>query len=197
MTAALVAEYTDSQGCGDLPASDQRAAVLSAGGPQHLDRLAVQQDDRAHVHSQLEVDVLGLVVGGGRPDPDARVVDEHVQAPELLAMARDEARDRLRVREVGGHGLHLTAAFTQALGRLLERVWLAGADGETIALAGQGLGERKPDPATGSGDDGGAVRHERHLITRRPGPGANAIRRRCRIRAVGRGTRAAHAGCRR
>ena len=97
---------------------------------------------------------------GGRADADARTVDEHVEAPEALPVASDDAADRVGVGDVGGHGLHLTSAPAQPLGHRFERVGPAGADGQPVALGGEGLGEREPDAAAGSGHDRGAVGHQ-------------------------------------
>ena len=133
--------------------------MLAARGTEHLDRFAIQEDDRAHVHPELQVDVLGLVIGGCGSDAHAGVVDEHVEPPESLLVARDDAGDRVGVRQVRRDGLHLAAAAAQALRRRLERVGLAGADGQPVALGGKGLREREPDTTAGSGDDGGTVRH--------------------------------------
>ena len=71
-----------------------------------------------------------------------------------------------------GDGLDLAPAVAQSLRGRFQRVGLAGADGQPVALGAQALGEREPDAAAGSGDDGGAVGHERKPSTTRPGPGA-------------------------
>ena len=65
--------------------------MLGAGGAQQLHRLAVEEDDRAQVDGELEVDPLGLVLAGRRADADAGVVDEHVEAAVAVAVGGDDA----------------------------------------------------------------------------------------------------------
>ena len=54
-------------------------------------RLAAHQVDRAQVHVELHVELLGLGVRHGAADADAGVVHQHVEAAEALAVRRDDA----------------------------------------------------------------------------------------------------------
>ena len=70
--------------------------MLGGGGAQQLDRLAIEENDRAEVDRELQVDALCLVLAGGRADADAGVVDERRAAtvrawpssPRMWAMPR-------------------------------------------------------------------------------------------------------------
>jgi hypothetical protein len=99
------------------------------------------------------------VVGGRRADPHARVVDEHIEAPEPVPMARDDLADRVLVGHVGGHVLDLVPPGAELLGGLDERVGLARGDRQAVALLAQRLGHCEADPAGGSRDDCGAIGH--------------------------------------
>ena len=81
----------------------------AGGGPEHLDALSVEEDDRAQVDVQLHVQALGLDLGHGGPDPDARVVDQHVEPPEALAVRVHDLLDRVLGGHVPGHVCHLMA----------------------------------------------------------------------------------------
>jgi hypothetical protein len=80
------------------------------------------------------------VIGGRRADPHARVVDEHVEASESVAVARDDLANRVLVGHVGGHVLDFVAVGAQFLCGLDERVRLAGGDRQAVALLAQRLG---------------------------------------------------------
>ena len=134
--------------------------MLGAGDLQEFDGLAIKEDHRSDVHVELEVHVVEPMVRCGRPDADAGVVDEHVEAPEALAMTCDDRRDGVGVREVRRDRLHVVSTISQSLRHGVEGLGLASSDGEPVALLGKRLGQRQPDAAAGSGDDGGAVRHE-------------------------------------
>ena len=108
---------------------------------------------------ELQVDELGLLIARCRADPHAGIVDEHVEAPETVAVARHDLADRVLVGHVGGHVLDLVPLGAQLLGGLHERVRLARGDRPGIALLAQRLREREADPAGGSGDDCGAIGH--------------------------------------
>ena len=83
---------------------DERAAVLGARGAQQVDALAVEEDRRAQVDAELQVDLLGRQLADRRADADAGVVDQHVEAPEALAVgAHDLLHDRL-VGQVAADG---------------------------------------------------------------------------------------------
>ena len=65
-----------------------------------VQRLAVEEDHRAQVERQLQVDVLGLELVDRAADPQAGVVDEDVEAAEALAVGGDGGGDLLRVGDV-------------------------------------------------------------------------------------------------
>ena len=134
-------------------------AVLAAGGAQHLGALAVEEDDRAQVDGELEVDALGLVLVDGRAGADAGVVDQHVEAAEALLVGGDHALDVLLGGHVARDLLDLVAGPAQLLGGGGELLGAAGGDGERVALLTEHLCDGEADPAGGSGDDGGAVGH--------------------------------------
>jgi hypothetical protein len=94
------------------------------------------------------------------PTPTPALLTRTSRRPKRSPVPRDDAGDRLGVGEVRRDGLHLVPAVPHALRRRFERVGLASADRQTMALGGEGLGEREPDAAAGSGHDGGAVGHQ-------------------------------------
>ena len=87
-----MAEYTDSQASPRLPEMEEMlttsAFECSAGGLEHGDGFAVEEDDRAEVHVELHVKALGLDLADGGADADAGVVHEHVQAAVAVARGR-------------------------------------------------------------------------------------------------------------
>src|SRR4051794_21165510 len=133
--------------------------MLGAGCAQQLQALAIEENDRAQVDVELKIDVLGLMLGGRRADSGAGVVDEHVEAPETLAVSPDDLADPVLVGHVRRYVLHFIALVAKLGGRLLEPVRLARGERHAIALLGEGLGERQAYASRGSGDDGGAVGH--------------------------------------
>src|SRR5205823_14032438 len=166
---------------------DEGLAVLGAGGAQHLRALAVEEDDRADVDGDLQVDVLRLLLGHRGADADAGVVDEHIEAAEALAVASDDRADRVLVGHVRRQVLDLQAVPAQPFRRLLERVRLARRDRQPVALLPERFGDRETDPSRGSGDDGGTVWHWRDLSKRwqRPRKATD-----CRWRPAGAAARA-------
>jgi hypothetical protein len=135
--------------------------MLGARRPEHVGALPVEEHDRSQVHLELEVDVLRLLLGHGRSDANAGVVDEHVESAEALAMARDHGADGLLVGHVRRCMLDLVALGAQRVGRLLEPVWSPRADRKRVPLLRQGLGDREAYPSRGSSDDGGGIGHWR------------------------------------
>ena len=135
--------------------------MLGAGGAQQLRALAVEEDDRAQVDVELEIDPLGGDLGDGGADADAGVVDQHVQAPPALAVRRDDALDVVLVGHVAGDLLDLEAVVAQCGDRVGELLRPARGDGQPVALLAQHARDREADPARGSGDEGGAIRHLR------------------------------------
>ena len=93
------------------------------------------------------------------PMPDARVVDQRVEAAEALLVGGDHRQDRLLVVHVGRHGLHVVALALELGASGLELVGLAGGDGQAVALLAEDVGDGEADPSGGSGDDGSAVGH--------------------------------------
>jgi hypothetical protein len=144
---------------------DERVAVLGASGAQQVGALAVEEDDRPQVEVELHVDPLGLHVGHRRADPDAGAVDEHVEPAETLAVAGHDALDVLLGGEVGGHLLDLIALPAELLDGAGELLGAARGDGEPMARLAQHLGDREPDPARGSGDEGGTVWHRSDVLS--------------------------------
>jgi hypothetical protein len=130
------------------------------------------------------------VLARRRADPDPGVVDQHVQAPEAVAVPADHLDDALLVGHVGGDRLDLVALGAQRLGGLLERVGLAGRDRERVALLGQQLGDGEADAPGGTGDEGSAIGHGGGpYVTAgsRRGAGArnvNSCGSRCRVAAA-------------
>ena len=89
---------------------DERVAVLRAGGPQQRRALAVEEDHRAQVHGELEVDALGRGLARRRRDARRRRVDEHVEAPVAVAVGGDEALYVVLVGDVARDRLDLAPA---------------------------------------------------------------------------------------
>ncbi len=133
--------------------------MLGARRSKHCGALPVEQDHRPQVHADLQVHVLGLLIGDRRPDTQAGVVDEHVEPAIALAVAVHDRTDALLVGHVRRHVLDLEPLVAQLLGGLLERLGPPRRDREAIALLTQRLGDREADPSRASGDDGGAVWH--------------------------------------
>jgi hypothetical protein len=104
-------------------------------------------------------------------------------------VAADDLCDGVRVGEIALDSLDLGSARAELLRSRLQRVGLAGADGQRVALVGKGLGERETDTTAGSGDDGGTIRHagdlSRQVTARnllcgawRPSGGGHGVRER-------------------
>ena len=84
---------------------------------------------------------------GGRADPDAGVVDEHVETAVALAVAAHDLADRLLLPEVRRDVLDLEPALPQLAGRALERVGVARGDRQAEALLAERLREGESDSA--------------------------------------------------
>ena len=149
--------------------------MLGAGDLQQLDRFAVEEDHGAQVDVELKVDVFVLVVRGRGADADTRIVDEHVEAPEALAMTRDDVGDHGGIGEVPRDALDLMPAVAQPLRDRFERVDPAGGDRQAMAFVGEQFGECQPDAAAGSSDDGGAVGHVWHTFRVASGTPRNLV----------------------
>jgi hypothetical protein len=101
----------------------------------------VEEHDGPEVEVELHVDALGLDVGDRAAEPHAGVVDEDVEAPEALAVTRDDVADRRLVGHVRRHGLDLVALGPELVGGAVELVRAPGGDGERVALLAQHAGE--------------------------------------------------------
>ena len=108
--------------------------MLGAGLAQHRQPLAGADDQRPQVDRELHVEVLGLDLVHRRADPDAGVVDEHVEAAVGLAVLGEDADHVLLVGHVGGDALHLEPVGAQVLGGGLQLLRPAGGDGQRVAL---------------------------------------------------------------
>src|SRR4051812_8019075 len=102
------------------------------------------------------------MVGHRCTDPHAGVVDQNVEAAEVLAVAGDDVLDLLLRGQVGRDLLDLVAGVAQLLRRAGELLGPAGGDGEAVALLAEHVRDRQPDAARGAGDEGCAVGHRRH-----------------------------------
>src|ERR1700736_5286527 len=151
--------------------------MLGAGRAEQLDALSEEEHDCPQVDVELQIDELGLVLAGARADAYSSAVDQHVEAPEALAVAVHYLSDRLLVRHVAGHLLDFETLAAQLLRRLVERVRLAGGERQTEPLGTERLGEGEADSPGGSGDDGGAVGHSGTFRRRGWSEQSNAVDR--------------------
>ena len=178
----------------------ERVAVLGAGAAQHVGALAVEEDDRAQVEVDLHVDLLRRVLGDRRADPDARVVDQHVEAAEALAVLGDDVLDLLLGGHVGRDLLDVVARFAQLQRGAGQLVGPPRGDREAVALLAEHVRDREPDAARGAGDEGCAVGHgggtytlsgDEHSVhglarpARAPSRRGFRVRRRGALRAAG------------
>ena len=95
----------------------------------------------------------------GGAEPDARVVDEHVEPAVARLVSGDHGLDRVLVGHVAGDLLDLEPLGAEALGGLGELLRAAGGDRQAVALLAEHLGDREADPAGRSGHDRCALRH--------------------------------------
>jgi hypothetical protein len=108
------------------------------------------------VHHAPEVDVDGVAKVGQRHVGerarlhDAGVVDEDVDAPEVLLDLFDEVGHRSGVAHVDRAGDDRAAVPAERRRRLLELLPLARADGERAAGPRQLVGDHAPEPARGA-----------------------------------------------
>src|SRR4029453_12811247 len=93
---------------------------LGAGGAKQLGALAVEEDQRAQVDPELEVDLPGVDLVDGRTEPDPGAVDEHVEAPEVLAVRAHDLLYHGLLTEVAGDRVDLEALLAQPGGGGLE-----------------------------------------------------------------------------
>ena len=88
---------------------------------------------------------------------DARVVDEHVDAAELVFHLRDGRLDGLLARDVAGHRETANAEGAALVGNLLEALHAASKDGDVGALLGEGVREGDAEAGGGARDEGDAA----------------------------------------
>src|SRR5262249_6293255 len=117
--------------------------------------------DRAQVAHHLLFEVTQDVrVAHGldrtwRAADTGRVVDHNVDTAELARCRVDEVLDRVGVHAVTDDRDDLTARCVRELrGRLRQRSFGTGADGDVAALERQLAGNSPADAAAGAGDDG-------------------------------------------
>ncbi len=84
---------------------------------------------------------------------------------ERVDRARGERLDRVGVRDVGAHRDRRDARAGERGGGALERLRLDVGEDDAHAFRAEPLREREPDPARGSGHDGGLARelHQRNF----------------------------------
>jgi len=108
-------------------------------------RLAVEEDRRAQVERELDVDAARLQGADVLPHPHARVVDEHVEPAVLGDVVRDRPAHHVVLEQV--------SRVERAAELLRRRFGRAGDERERVALGGQPAGEREADPARAAGDE--------------------------------------------
>src|SRR3954470_8143488 len=102
------------------PPCSAPAAARAPRRPEERAALAVEEDRRAQVGRELEVDLLRRQVPDRLADADAGVVDEDVEPPVALAVGGDHALDVLLQPEVARDGLHVEALAGELPGGRLE-----------------------------------------------------------------------------
>src|SRR5262249_46281929 len=114
-------------------------------------------------------------------DVDAGVVDEDIDAAELVRNALDHARDRRLVGDVGDHRNHPDTACGKLGSRCFRLGLIASDDGNIGAGIGESAGHAKPDSAIAARDDGNLAleveqlcRHGRWLCQIRIRPTADS-----------------------
>ena len=124
---------------------DEAVAGRTQRGQQRLGDV----EGAEHVHVVHRAPVLGIGGGDGvGPEGAAGVVDQHVEG---VAHRGRQARDRLGRRHVTGDG-----PAADLGGQRLDPVRPPRRADHPVAGLGEGAGGGGPDPAAGSGDDGGA-----------------------------------------
>jgi hypothetical protein len=92
-------------------------------------------------------------------DPDAGVVDEHVQTAIAIAVPVNHLANRVLVGHVCREMLDLESLLLKLMSRALDPFGLASSDRQRKAFLAEHLGEGKSDASRGSSDDGGTVGH--------------------------------------
>ncbi|CAA9374762.1 MAG: hypothetical protein AVDCRST_MAG32-1075 [uncultured Nocardioides sp.] len=135
-----------------------RGGVDDGGAGLHVrQRHLAQPEHRVEVRAHHPVELLGGDVGdpAGLRHLVRRVVDEDVDAAELLDGTIDERAARLLLREVPGHEHGAASGVLDQSSRLLRVLVLAlqVGDDHVGALAGEGQRDRPADPRVTARDD--------------------------------------------
>src|SRR2546428_1669713 len=137
------------------------AADVDHAPPAGLLQVRDGRLDRAQVAHHLLFEVAQDVrVAHGldrawRAADAGRVVDHNVDAAELARRRVDEVLDRVGVQGVTDDGDDLTARLVRQLsGRLLQRSFGTGANGDVAALERELAGDSPADASAGAGDNG-------------------------------------------
>lgn len=120
---------------------------------------------RLHVDAHHGVEVLVRELGDGARDASARVVHEHVDAPEALEGLGDDALEVGALRDVGDDD---EGVRSEPLRDLLEQGPPAGDEDDAGALGDEERREGGSDARARSGDDDDAILHARNVL---PGEG--------------------------
>ena len=115
---------------------------------QERDRRLRHEEEAAQVDGELEIVVLRRQVLDAPSDPDARRVDEHIEAPEPVAMLGDDPLALLRLGDVGRNrrGAELGGRRLDALGPTRDERQLE-------AFVPQHPGDGEPDARRAAGDE--------------------------------------------
>src|SRR5579871_34514 len=129
---------------------DASAALLA-----QMRKRGVDEPDDAH---QVEVKrLLPLLFGGGGKGAGrgtARVADKDVESAKLAGGSVNDLADVVRFGDIGLDGDGLRALRARGGGGFVERVEVAGKDGDVDALRCQGDGAGAAQSFTSGGDDG-------------------------------------------
>ena len=103
--------------------------------------------------------MLGLDLPDGRPEPDACVVDEHVQPLVALAVRSDDVLDRLLLGDVRRDPVHVEALGEELRDGRLELVGPPCGHRHAVAFLAEHPRCSQPDPARCSCDNRRALCH--------------------------------------
>ena len=150
----------DTHHTGDRCDVDDRAtlAVGELAGSYRL--TAVPRPQYVHAHRLLEELVRNALGHDRRFGRDAGVVDQDVDAAEMLPTGSDHRRDVIRVADVALQGECLVAGRSQPVGYRLHLVERARREHEVGARARQGFRKRDTEPVRRAG-------HQRCLALQR------------------------------
>jgi hypothetical protein len=139
------------------PAVGQRRAdlddrpVVARDHPLQGGHRAVHLAEVGHLGRAAEL--LGRDLVDRREDRGHRVVDPHVDRPELGGDAVGGGVDLGRVGDVGGDGQRAPPLAAHLVRRGLEAVLVAGQQGDVVAAARERARHRAADPGRRPGDD--------------------------------------------